>query len=88
MREISIVLSNIYICNKICRGAKNKGGRVTLLCWLKKGKLVRNMTFKKNSKIQTPTQDLVPDTKLKICNKFAKFDTTTRPRVHDFGILV
>ena len=24
MREISIVLSNIYICNKICRGAKKQ----------------------------------------------------------------
>ena len=29
------------------------------------------------SKIQTPTQDVVPDTNLKICYKFEKFDTTT-----------
>ena len=27
------------------------------------------------SKIQTPTQDLVPDINLKICYKFEKFDT-------------
>ena len=32
MREISIVLSNIYICNKICKEVpKNKRGKVTLL---------------------------------------------------------
>ena len=53
----------------------------------KKEKLVPNTNFKNCfSKIQTPTQDLVPDTNLKICNKFETVDTTTRPRIHNFGI--
>ena len=42
----------------------------------------QNIVF---SKIQTPTQDLVPETNLKICYKFEIFDTTTQ-NVHDFGI--
>ena len=48
-------------------------------CSLKKGKISMQyqLVF---SKIQTPTQDLVPDTNLKICCKFGKFDTITLPR--------
>ena len=39
------------------------------------------------SKIQTSTQDLVPNTNLKICYKFEKFDiNTTWPQVHELGI--